>query len=245
MKLNIPKNKFLIKSFFVAVFVGIVIISGIANAAASITVTPSTGLTNGQKVTVTATGLAHNSEGSIEECNSDPNQPTVELVGNATPVSCTSPAGPTIIQTSATGTISATFTVVSGITGPPVPGTDTNHQSSATDAALYPCPPTAAQIAAGYSCQIIYGDASGDQPTQNITFASQTAIATTTTSTTSSSTASNASTSTSSTNTTAASTATTAKKLVDTGPGNIPAIFATIALASGLGYFFYRRNTIS
>ena len=228
MTLNILKNKFLIKSIIVAVFVGTFSISGIANAAASITVTPSTGLTNGQKVTVTAAGLVHNSEGSIEECNSDPNQPTVELVGNATPVSCTSPAGPSIIQASPTGTISASFTVVAGVTGPPVPGTDTNHQSSATDAALYPCPPTAAQIAAGYSCQIIYGDASGDQPAQNITFASQTSTAT-------------ASTTTSTTSTTPAATTNTPSvtKLVNTGPGNFIGPIILVAILAGVSRYTY------
>src|SRR5665213_574201 len=221
LRLNILQNKFLIQSLIIATLFSAVSFTGVAMAQATVTVNPSAGLVSGQKVGVTATGLKHSSVGSIEECNGDPSQPTVSLYGNATPVSCTPPV---VLSTSSTGTISSTFTVIGGVTGPPISGTDTNHVSATTDAALFPCPPTAAQIAAGYDCQIIYGDIGGDQPTENITFASQSTAPVTTTTTPST---------TSKTNTTTPS-ASTSSKLVDTGPGNIPDIFGAITVVSGL-----------
>ncbi len=51
------------------------------------------------------------------------------------------------------------------------PATDSTGGSPATDAAKFPCPPTAAQQAAGDTCVIAFGDASGDQATANISFA--------------------------------------------------------------------------
>jgi hypothetical protein len=75
------------------------------------------------------------------------------------------------------GTSAATVTVSEGVVGPPKTGSDTctvntakNQDCSivkgnpgysgdaATDAASFPCPPTAAQIAMGYSCVIMYGN---------------------------------------------------------------------------------------
>ena len=225
MTLKLFKNNFDIKKLIIISFVTILGISGSAFAAATITVTPSTGLVNGQKVTVTANGLKSSSVGSIEECSDVPTptpQPTVSIYGNATPVSCTAPV---VLSTSATGTISSTFTIIEGITGPPATGTDSNNVSATTDAGLFPCPPTAAQIAAGYSCQIVYGDIGGDSPSQNIAFASQASTATTST--------------TSTTSTTTTTPTTTATKLVNTGPGNVIGLFIVIAAISGIARFAF------
>ena len=43
-------------------------------------------------------------------------------------------------------------------------------RAPATDAPKYPCPPTAAQITAGDSCVLAFGDAGGKQQTVNISF---------------------------------------------------------------------------
>jgi hypothetical protein len=73
-----------------------------------------------------------------------------------------------------------TFTIASGTTGPPCgvaaylaatcPATDSAGQTPSADAANYHCPPTAAQIAAGASCVLAFGDAGGKQGTVNISF---------------------------------------------------------------------------
>jgi len=61
--------------------------------------------------------------------------------------------------------------VTTGTTGPPATGTDSSGGNAASDAAKYPCPPTTAQQAAGDSCVVAFGDASGNQATVNISFA--------------------------------------------------------------------------
>ena len=238
MYLNILKNKFLIKTLVFATLFSAVSFSGVAMAQATITVNPSTGLVKGQKVTVSASGLKANSDGAIVECNSAA-QPEVQIIpGDSSPVSCSNPFT-YVLETSKTGTIPATaFTVVTGTVGPPISGTDTNHVSAATDASLYPCPPTAAQIAAGDFCQISYGDQAGDEVSQNVTFAGESTTTTTTPTTTTTTTSP---TKTATTTTPSAS----ASKLVDTGPGNYLGYIAAIAAVSGLGYYFFRRNTVS
>jgi hypothetical protein len=49
-------------------------------------------------------------------------------------------------------------------------GTDSTGGNPYTDAAGYPCPPTAAQQAAGDTCVIAVGDTGGDQVTVPISF---------------------------------------------------------------------------
>jgi len=239
LRLNILKNTFFIKSLIVATLFSAVSFTGVAMAQGTITVTPNTNLVNGQKVTVSASGLKPNSEGAIVECNGLDAQPEVQIIpGDSAPVSCSSPFSHTI-ETSKTGTIPATsFTVVTGVVGPPIAGTDTNHVSAATDAALFPCPPTAAQIAAGDFCTISFGDQANDQVSQNIVFSGQASASSTTTTST-------ATTPSSSTKTTTTPSAASASKLVDTGPGNVVGFFVVIAVVSSLGYFFFRRNTTS
>jgi len=211
--------------------IGLTVLPAAASATATLVVTPSTNLTTGQKVTVSGTGLKDNSPGAIVECNGDPNQPTVMVEGSAAPVSCTNPLN-SIISTTKTGVLTATtYTIKAGILGPPATGTDSNHISATTDAANFPCPPTAAQIAAGYFCTLSFGDAAGDQLTQNISFA----VAKTTTPVTS--------TTTPTTTKTLPSAATTT--LVDTGPGNVIGVFAAIvaiATTAYYSYFWYRNK---
>ena len=148
-----------------------------------ITISPNTGLTNGQSVTITGSGFAHTSIGNFLECNSDAKQPTVmdgSPVNTAISVSCNAPSYSHLVTTTATGGLSGTFTVVQGTVGPPCgpapavvtcPAKDSAGNSPTADAALYPCPPTAAQIAIGDVCTISYGDEVNDVGTGNISFA--------------------------------------------------------------------------
>ena len=160
---------------------------GAGAATATVTVTPSTGLQaqGNTTVTVSGSGFAASSAGAILECNdygvtvatSTP-QPTVALEGHPAPVSCGpnplpgGTPGPTVVATNASGNVAATaFTVTTGTIGPPAAGTDSSGGNAATDAANYPCPPTSAQQAAGASCFIAFGDATGTQATAPISFA--------------------------------------------------------------------------
>jgi hypothetical protein len=121
------------------------------------TVDPATCLLNDSLVKVTAAGITPNTLGSILECNSATGQPTVSFAGEAIPVSCSSVTAFLFTSTASGGT-TANFTVHAGVVGPPTSGTDSAGHSGATDAANYPCPPTAAQASAGVTCVIAVGD---------------------------------------------------------------------------------------
>jgi hypothetical protein len=141
-----------------------------SGASATLTVDPATCLVGGQVVQVSGTGLAANSEGTLLECNSDPSQPTLSLAGQTIPVSCTSLD---VISATASGGISTqqgAFTIQTGTTGPPIAATDNTGGSAAADAVGYPCPPTAAQLAANETCQIVFRDAGGDDLVVPISF---------------------------------------------------------------------------
>jgi hypothetical protein len=134
-------------------------------------------------VSLSGSGFQASSDGTYLECNSDPNQPTVSYLGSAIPVSCTSPLetnqGPGIVSTTAGGDIGPNnFTILeaaSGV-GPPCgtscPATDSSGGSTVADAAKYPCPPTAAQMALNPpdTCGIVFGDQAGDGVTVPISF---------------------------------------------------------------------------
>jgi hypothetical protein len=169
-------------------------LTGLASAAATVTVTPSTGLTNNQTVTVTGSGFAAKSTGDILQCNGDPNQPTVLLpspISTAIPVSCTPPSVSALVNTDQNGGLNTTYQVISGTVGPPCgtptalittcPATDSAGNNPVTDAANYPCPPTAAEAASGIHCYLTYGDASGDTSQADVDFASSAPSTTTTT----------------------------------------------------------------
>ncbi|GEM_PF-2260951 len=134
-----------------------------------ITVSPGTCLRGREVVTVTGSGFHPNSPGGIAECNSASAQPTVPVQGSAVPVSCTNPLAAPATSASS-GTLETTFSVVTGITGPPARGTDSAGAAATKDAPRYPCPPTAAQRAAGATCTIAFGDAAGDQVSVAISF---------------------------------------------------------------------------
>ena len=65
--------------------------AGTADAAPALTVTPNTGLTNGQTVAVSGTGFAANSAGGVIQCSTAAGQPTIAVLGNNVPVSCSNP----------------------------------------------------------------------------------------------------------------------------------------------------------
>lgn len=212
------------------------VISMVSPAAATpaMTVTPSTGLTNGQTVSVTGSGYGASAPGAIIQCNNTTPQPTIVVFGNAAPVSCTNPLSG-LINFDATGALAATnYVVHTGTVGPPGSGTDSDGHDAAADAALFPCPPTAAQQAAGFTCQLALADLSGQRATKDITFVGQgggttTSTAQATTSTTKASTTS--STAGATTTTTHASTTSTTK--ASTTTSTAAATTTTTAAPSG------------
>ncbi len=152
-------------------------------SAPTLAVTPSTGLSNGESVSVTGAGDQANALGAILECNTAAGEPTVALgspVSAPVPIGCTAPTYNQVTNTSSAGTISATYTVTTGTQGPPCgaandvitpcPTTDSAGQDPTTDAANYPCPPTAAQQASGATCIVLYGDENGDRASAGIQF---------------------------------------------------------------------------
>jgi hypothetical protein len=166
---------------------GVVAVSAASAAGSpSMTVNPDSGLSNGSVVDVSGSGFSDSSIGNILECNSDPNQPTVadgSPINSSIPVSCTAPSYSMLVSTSSQGAISSSYTIVQGTTGPPCgtasaavqcPATDSAGNSPSADAADYPCPPTTAQQAAGDTCQLTYGDESGDSASASIYFVGQT-----------------------------------------------------------------------
>jgi len=137
---------------------------------ATLTVTPATCLVGGQLVQITGSGLTTSSEGTLLECNSDASQPVLSLAGQTIPISCTSLD---VVSTTASGGLSASagaFTIQKGTTGPPLAGTDSTGGNDATDAVNYPCPPTAAQVTAGDTCEVVLRDAGGDDLAVPISF---------------------------------------------------------------------------
>jgi len=193
-----PRLRFVAAAMVVA-GAGGVTWAGTASAAGktgTITVTPDTGLTNNQKVTIAGSGFSAGSIGNIVYCNNAPNEPTVALgapVNASLPIGCIAPgygANALVPPTGSDGTFSKTFTVATGTIGPPCGvanavvttcPTDSAGQNASTDAANYPCPPTPTQVSAGVTCTITYGNQIGDMSnTVSITFAGETAATTTT-----------------------------------------------------------------
>lgn len=227
-----------------------------ASAAPSVTVTPSSGLTDGQSVTVSGTGFA-GGIGGITECNTTTGQPTAAVAGQQIPVGCSNPLN--AIQNLTGGAFNnVAFTVHMGVVGPPGPGVDSAGKDAAADAALYPCPPTAAQAAAGAVCAIAFGTSATDTGQQTITF--QSASSTTPT------TSSPATTSAAATTPTTAATATTpttaatqvlgnqvtqpgsppSGEVARTGPGTMSIALAIAGLvALDLGYLTFSSTRAS
>ena len=183
------------------------------------------GLANGDVINVSGAGFSANQEASTLECNDDPLQPVIVFLGNAVPVSCTPIV---LVSTSAKGTFGPSpFTVKTGQTGPPdsagvptctpvvtpttiIPPGCTTSGNPQTDAAAYPCPPTAAQQAAGDTCVLAIGDIKGERGIGTILFGSETLPTSTTTTTGSTTTTSTTTTTTLPTSTSTATQVSTA-----------------------------------
>src|ERR1700681_1124372 len=152
-------------------------------------------VSGGDVLTLNGAGVTPSALASDVECNSDPTQSMVTLLGNYIPISCTNVK---ILNVTATGTFTGSFTIKSGTTGPSAAGTPvcttgsgmpattttipncTTSGDGATDAAKYPCPPTAAQQAAGDTCVVAIGDINGDRAVGAISFTGASAGGTTT-----------------------------------------------------------------
>jgi hypothetical protein len=211
-------------------------------AEGSLTVTPNSNLSNNQTVSITGSGFAESSTGAILECNSDPNQPTVTFAGNQVPVSCSSPLS-NLVTTTSSGSLNAVnFKIITGTVGPPNNSIDSASNPASTDAALYPCPPTAQELAQGYYCEITFGDAANDNVSVKLNFVSALAPTTTSQNPTASSpatpttTSQNPTASSPATPTTTSQNPTASRALPNTGPGNVIALFVIIFLGSTLGY---------
>lgn len=90
---------------------------------------------------------------------------------DAIPVSCSDPVYK-VKTTTATGKLGSTsFTIETGVVGPPATGKDSAGHSASADAKEYPCPPTTGQLRAGVECEITFGDTNHDEASQNIYFA--------------------------------------------------------------------------
>ncbi len=188
------------------------------HVAATMTVTPDTNLGIDRIVVVRATGLPPHGVGVIRECNSTFPQPTIEVGGVRTPVSCTDPNGRRWTF-GAYGSLGAFFRTVFGTTGPPRLGTDSSGHPAAIDARQYPCSPTAAQVAAGAHCylEIVWGAGATRRVVVPITFeVASSTVATATTTTTVPGT------------TTAATSAGTSKPTTTTGGSLLPFTGAAI-----------------
>jgi hypothetical protein len=221
------------KYFSLIVIVSSLMVPGVAAAAGSLVVTPDSGLSNGQSVSVSGSGLTADSTGSVLECNSDLNQPTITLAGNAVPISCSNPLSKTLTTNKSGAIPSTSFMVHTGTVGPPGTGTDSNGGSAAANAVSYPCPPTTAQLAAGDYCEVTYGDAANDDVSKNITFTSKSS---------SPATASNSS---PNSNTLApTSSSKPSSTLINTGPDNIIAVFIVAVFTGSLLFYgnMLRKN---
>ena len=206
------------------------------------------GLAGGDTITLAGTGFTPGSLASDIECNSDLHQPVILFLGNYIPISCTPLK---LSNISSAGAYNPPpFAVVQGTTGPvlnnpslyppgctidltkgkpPLPGMSgpiagcTTSGNPATDAANFPCPPTAAQQAAGDDCAIAIGDQAGDRGVGVVLFGSETlptttvAGATTTTGASTSTTGATTTTTGATTTTTGATTTTTGATTTTTG----------------------------
>jgi hypothetical protein len=258
MKKVVNFSKFINKYLALVVLVTILASTSLAYAATTPTVvsTPATNLTNGQTVTITGSGWDTGSPGAILECNGDgfntPSvQPTALADGNQIPVSCSPPQ---VISTDGSGNLPSTpFVVKTGTVGPP--GTPVTEKDSAgnpanVDAAKFPCPPTAAQIAAGDSCIIAFGDFQNQSSSTNIAFGTTGGGGgnshTNTTGggggTGGGTTQQSNNNSQQSNSSTASATSSSSSTLTNTGPGNV--VFIAAMLAAAAGTVFYIRRSL-
>lgn len=245
----------ILNKYIALVVLGLVLgAAGIANAAStpSLTVTPNTNLKNGDTVSVSGSGFPTDTSGgytgALLECNSDPNQPNGTFAGNAVPISCSSPGangGVYIINTTDSGDVPTTnFVVHTGTIGPP---DSSPTAAEKAEAAQYPCPPTAAEIAKGDKCWITFGTSVGGKDysaSDTISFYSSTGESHTATTSHTNTTPGGGGTTTpppaSQTSQTESVTSTTSN-LPNTGPGNVIEVAAILAAVSSAGYLVFRK----
>ena len=164
------------------------------------------------------------------ECSNASGQPTISVLGNNILVQCTNPLN-SLHTTDGSGNLSTTFTIVSGVTGPPGTGTDSTGPDATTDAAAYPCPPDRRSDPGRRRGTIAYGDQGGAQASSLISFGGGTTTTTsggTTTTTAQSTTTTTAPT----TTTTAPTTTTTAPQL----PGFLTVVAGQPTMIQGAGF---------
>ncbi|HEY1466494.1 MAG TPA: neocarzinostatin apoprotein domain-containing protein [Acidimicrobiales bacterium] len=145
----------------------------------TLTVTPSSGLLNGQLLSVAGANFPAQVEVGLAECSDVPGQPTINAYGFDLAVSCAVSAfgpgypfnNPAYLFTSSTGAVNAPSVVHTGIVGPPILGIDSAGHNATDDAALYPCPPTPAQQNLGYACTLSLGDLNGHHASVPLSFA--------------------------------------------------------------------------
>src|SRR3954462_1355116 len=108
----------------------IAMVSPAAGVGPSVAVSPNTGLTNGQTVSVSGSGFSPPAApfnlAIVIQCNNDPNQPTVVVQAGspAVPVGCTNPFN-ALFTFNPDGSLPPTnFGVHTGTVGPPAAGTD-------------------------------------------------------------------------------------------------------------------------
>ena len=160
---------------------GALLFAAQASAAGTLTVTPNTGLTNGTALSITGTGFAGSSTGALMECSNAPGQPTV-TVAWASPSPSRVPRGRTSSRPWPMEISPAPSTRYKERSVRRETATDSNGNPGSTDAALYPCPPTTAQQAAGDTC-VVEMEIAGVVTSSPIYFTGQ-SIPTTTTTTT-------------------------------------------------------------
>jgi hypothetical protein len=126
----------------------------------------------GQGILITASGFSPKTKGGLSECPIVTGEPTILDVstGQQEPVGC---QAFTAIKTNSKGHLPnpTGYGIQAGFNGPPDSQTkDSAGGDANADAANYPCPPTAAQQAAGGSCVILYTDTLGESAQQTIAF---------------------------------------------------------------------------
>jgi len=148
---------------------------GVAAVAAkkgpSLSFSPNSNIGADQGVLVTVSKFKRSTDGGLSQCNVTPGEPTIEdpVTGQQEPVGC-GPFQP--IKTTKKGALPnpTGFGIQAGMNGPPASGTDSAGNDAGTDAQNYPCPPIAAQVAAGGACVVVFTDVRGQTASEAIDY---------------------------------------------------------------------------
>jgi hypothetical protein len=140
---------------------------------------PTTGYTSGQAITVSGALFTPKAQLYVTECSLAPGQPTISAFGESLSVGCSVPVAAGLANGTGSFKKALSFTVNTGVVGPPATGSDSSGGSASSDAASYPCPP------AGQTegCGIVVFDSSGDEGTEPFAFAGTSSTSTTTSTT--------------------------------------------------------------